>query len=489
MRLQFNRLVASAACLLVTHGCAAGLLAQSPATGVAFRSDQGKARAPADEITLPVDLDAADRLVWRCPLPAGHSTPCIHGQRAYLTGYRENESQMVTMAVDLAAGKLLWERVAPATRLEPYHGTSSPAAASVACDGEYLYVFFGSYGLLCYNLAGDQVWAAPLGPYQDEFGSASSPVIAGDNVILNQDHDAHNSLIAFDRRTGQVAWQVPRDEFTRSYATPVVAQIDGEMQLVVAGALTLTGYSAKTGERLWWFHGLARIVNPTPVVEGDVAYVVSWAPGGDPGERITMEDWSGAVTRYDQNGDAKLQKSELTDPEVLQRFYRIDLDQDGGLNEQEWQKQADVFRRAENSVFALQLGGRGELPADRLLWKYGRGLPYVPSPVVQDGILFMVKDSGILTSVNAETGEPIKQGRLAGRGNYYASPVAGDNKVYLCSESGVVSIVTAHGAWTLLASHDLAETMYATPSIVDGRLFLRTSQALYCFAEPAGAER
>jgi outer membrane protein assembly factor BamB len=116
------------------------------------------------------------------------------------------------------------------------------------------------------------------------------------------------------------------------------------------------------------------------------------------------------------------------------------------------------------------------------LWKYQRGVPYVATPLLDRGILWMVKDGGVVTKLDANTGQLLQEERLPGPGGYYASPVAGDGKVYFASEQGVVSVVFNEPEWKILSSKDMHEKIYATPCLERGRLFLRTNKALYCFA-------
>jgi outer membrane protein assembly factor BamB len=116
-------------------------------------------------------------------------------------------------------------------------------------------------------------------------------------------------------------------------------------------------------------------------------------------------------------------------------------------------------------------------------WKYHRGIPQLPSPLIYENVLYMVNDGGsIVTMLNPETGELIEQGRLEGAPEtYYASPVAGDGKVYIASEKGRVYVLPPGGTLKALAINDLADNIYATPALVDGRIYLRTLSTLYCF--------
>lgn len=440
-----------------------------------FRHDGGIAD---DGQRLPDRLDESTQL-WRTPLAEGHSTPCVYGDAIYLTTF--DDGRLATVALDRRTGQPRWSQVAPTKRIEPYHATSSPAAATPACDGERVYVFFGSYGLLCYDLDGQLVWARELGPFQDEFGSASSPILLDDKLIISADHDIGSFLMAVDRSTGKTIWKTDRPGFTRSYSTPVVFNVDGRRQIIVAGALQLTAYDADDGEKLWWVNGLARIVNPTPAQGLGLLFVATWSPGGDTDARLAMDPWPTAIEKWDANGDGKLTREEVDDAEVLDRFFRIDLDQDKKLDEAEWKKYARIFELAQNTLLAIRPGGSGDVTDKAVVWEYRKGLPYVPSPLVYRGVLYMVRNGGILTCLDAPSGRLLKQLRLPSNEGYYASPVAGDGKIFVVSEAGVATVVNAGSATATLSSHDFGERTMGTPVLADGRVYLRTEKALYCF--------
>jgi outer membrane protein assembly factor BamB len=465
--------------LLVSTAALAFLLpAISAAETEYFRSDAGVAR-PAD--CLPDKFDAPETLRWRVPLDPGRSTPILHDGKILLTTYRAESKELATVAFNESSGQLLWRIPLVPERVEQTHPIGSPATATVACNGQRIFVFFGSAGLFCYDLEGHKLWEQRLGPFRDEYGAGSSPIVFEDKVILNQDHDIDSFVAAFDCVTGHLLWKTARPDAVRSYSTPVVWTQDGQPEIIVAGALQLSAYAPATGERLWWINGLARIVIPTPVTSGPMIYMASWAPGGDPGKRLVLDPWATALSKWDKNHDGKLSKAEIDDREVLDRFNRMDLDQDGLLDRQEWEHHAVFFSRAQNAVLAIKPSGRGELGENAVIWKHGRGVPYVATPVLDHGILWMVKDGGIVTKLDAATGRLMQEERLGGFGNYFASPVSGDGKVYFASESGTVSVVAAQRDWRLISSHEFHEKIYATPALAHDRLYLRTERALYCF--------
>lgn len=446
-----------------------------------FRHDHGIA---GDANGLPDDFGADGAQVWRVPVQQGISSPCVHGDHIFVTTWDEASSELATVALDRKTGKLLWSNPAPATRIEEVHRVGSPASCTPACDGERVYSFFGSYGLLCYSLDGALLWSKPMGPFQDEFGASSSPILVDDYVILNEDHDVDCVLMAIDKLTGETRWTTPRDGFTRSYSSPILLETSDERSIVVAGSLRLTAYDIATGKAKWWVNGLSRIVDPTPVMANGRIYIATWTPGGDSSSRISMEPYDEALKTYDKDEDGMIAKTELSEGPVLQRFFRIDLDQDEKLSRSEWNAHARVFELAQNAAMAVRPGGSGDITASAIEWTYRKGLPTVPSSIVYDGVVYMVKDSGIITTLDATNGDLLRQGRARGPGNYYSSLVAGDGKVYLISERGVITVLKAGRDWSILSSHDLGERVMATPAVVDGLVYLRTDDAMYCFRKP-----
>ena len=145
----------------------------------------------------------------------------------------------------------------------------------------------------------------------------------------------------------------------------------------------------------------------------------------------------------------------------------------------------DYYRAAmasENGMLAIRLGGRGDMTAANVRWKYHKSVPQLPSPLVYGNVLYMVNDGGIVTTLNPETGAEIGQGRLKGAIDpYYASPVAADGKIFMLSETGKIAVLAPGGALEPVAVSDLKDDIYATPAISDGRIYLRTRGWLYCF--------
>ena len=446
-----------------------------------FRHDHGVAKG---NHPLPSDFSKDARLVWRTPLAPGHSSPCVIGDSLFVTTYEAETKQLATVALDRATGSIRWKQTVPTQTIEPVHATGSPATSTPASNGKQVFAFFGSYGMLCYDWNGKLLWEKKMGPFQDEFGAASSPILVDDKVILNEDHDIDSFMIALNQSNGETVWRIPRSDATRSYSTPLILDRNGTKQILIAGSLQLSAYDPATGEKIWWFNGLSRIVDSTPVIQNGLIYIATWTPGGDPGERISMERFPDALTKYDKNSDRMIAKEELPkDSPVMDRFFRIDLNQNQNLEEDEWNRHALVFERAQNVAIALEPGTQGNLAPQYVRWTYTRSLPTVPSSVVYDGVMTMVKDSGIVTVLDVDNGQMLHQSRAEGRGNYYASLVAGDGKVFLTSESGVMTILKSGRDSKTISSHDFGERMMASPVISNGTMYIRTVEALYSYVK------
>jgi len=446
-----------------------------------FRRDGGVAGIEAD--SLPERLDSPDALRWRTPIDSGHSSPAACKGRLFLTTYNTAAKELATLALAADTGHILWKRITPAARIEEFsRDTGSAAQATPACDDQRVYVFFGSHGLICYDHRGTLLWEKRMGPFQDEYGSASSPVLIDDKVIIQQDHDVNSFLMALDRKSGKVLWESKRPDATRSYSTPAVWTRNGRQELLVAGSRELAGYDPSDGKRLWWIHGLARIVIPTPVPSGDRVYMGSWTPGGDSMMRILMDPWAEALHKWDRNNDGRLVKDEITDKIMNDRFFPMDLDQNGELLQEEWERYAALFQQAQNGILAIKPSATGgEQGESAVVWRIVQGAPYVATPLLHRGVLWTVRDGGIITRISAEEGKVLQAKRLPDMGNYYASPVSAGSRIYIASRLGIVTVVANDSDWRVLDTHDFNEGIYATPLMAERCLFIRTEKALYCF--------
>ncbi len=455
------------------------LVAAEPPDWSRFRGPNGSGISTATKV--PTEFGPDKNVLWKLPLPQGHSSPILQGDRIYLTALREGT--LVTIAIDRGTGRILWERGAPKVKTVVVDKRNNPASPSPAVEENGIYVFFPDYGLIGYDRGGKQLWAMPLGPFNNIYGMGASPVIVGDNLILACDQSLGSYVMAVNKRTGRVVWRVDRPEARSGHSTPIVWRgPDGKDQIILPGSFLLTSYDAATGKKLWWVGGLSFEMKSTPVISGDTIYVNGYgAPVNDPGNKVSVPTADDAWKTADADGNGVLSKAEFPKFTAAFWFDVADLDINGSLTKDEW----SYYRAAldsENGMLAIRLGGSGDMTDKAIRWKYQRSVPQLPSPIVFNRVLYMVTDNGIVTTLNPETGEVIKQGRLTGApGAVFASPIAADGNLFFTTEAGAVVVVAPGGDLAVKTVNNLNEDTYATPALADGRIYVRTTQALYAF--------
>jgi outer membrane protein assembly factor BamB len=433
---------------------------------------------------LPVEFGPEQNLLWKTPLPAGHSSPALGRDRIFLTGYEG--SKLFTICLDRTTGRLLWQREVPRNRTDRLQNPNNPASPSPVTDGENVYAFFQDFGLVAYSSNGKELWRLPLGPFNSYYGMGASPVLVDDKVVMSCDQDTNSFLIAVDKKSGQVRWRRDRPWAQSGYSTPILFQPPNvPAQIVLPESFQLTAYSVENGERVWWVRGLAWEMKATPASDNEMLYINGWGLEiNQPGKQVAVASFESLLTNYDADKDGRISKTERAAkrPNSQDDFVIYDLDRDGYLISKEW----EIFRSrmsAENGLLAVKLGGKGDMTATNILWRYQKPVPQVPSTLLYKGVLYMVNDGGVLTSFDPATGTVIKQGRLQdAAGKYFASPVAGDDKIYLVSDGGAVSVLKADGDWQILKVNQLEDECFATPAIAAGKIYIRTRRALYCFA-------
>jgi outer membrane protein assembly factor BamB len=427
----------------------------------------------------PLEFSPSRNVIWKTALPAGKSSPVVTGNRICLTGAQDGKLE--TLCLDRSSGRILWRESLAQMRAEARHTLNHAASPTPVTDGSNLYVFFSDYGLISYTLQGKERWRMPLGPFSNLHGMAASPVLAGKRLLLACDQDTGAFLLAADKDSGQLAWKAERPDFVHGFSTPAIyVPPHGPAEVILPGSYQMVSYAVETGERLWWLRGLTWQPKSAPLIHGGTLFFNGWAPGGDPGQQRDLPPFEEVIRTADTNGDGKLSPEEVpADLRHSGSWQAIDLDKDGLLNARDWSFYR-ARRAARNGLMAIKLGGRGDVTGSNILWRFDKSLPDVPMPLLYRDTLFLVRTGGIFTTVNPQSGEVVKQGRLTGAlEGYYASPVAAGDRIYVASEHGKVVVIKADPQWEILAVNDFEEDIFATPAIVDGRIYLRTASALY----------
>ena len=383
---------------------------------------------------------------WKAQIPGrGFSTPVIWGERVFLTtaipskaaeepapaeGRRSGggggplvEHRFEVLCLDRKTGKLLWQRTAKvATPHEGYHRAyGSFASNSPITDGRYVYAFFGSRGLYCYDFNGKLIWGKDFGVQMKmrlAFGEGAAPLLLRDQLFLVFDHEAESSfIVAVDKRNGKELWRSQRDERS-SWSTPLAIEHNGRTEVIVSATNKVRSYDARSGKVLWEAAGLGANVIPVPVYHDGMVYVMS-------GYR---------------------------DPKLM----AIKLGKEGDIT-----------------------------GSDAIAWSHTRGLAYTTSPVLYDNKLYVVTDNGMVSAFNATTGEPFySQTRLPKTYNLKASPVGANGKLYLATEDGDVVVLKMGEKFEVLGVNTLEDQVFiATPVIAGGEIYLRGQNTLFCISE------
>jgi outer membrane protein assembly factor BamB len=257
---------------------------------------------------------------------------------------------------------------------------------------------------------------------------------------------------------------------------------DGPAQIVVAGAVELTGYQAKTGERLWWVRGVTTAPAVLPLIADGAVYTLEPAGGG-------VNPFSQMLAQFDKDKDGKIELAEVSGDSLAEKlWYRIfkSIDKhigndDGVVTAEEWDRAFNPSQPAGGLV-RTRLGGKGDVSATHVVWRVSKGLPYVTAPLLYDHILYVIRNGGILSTFDPETGKLLREARLKDAiGEYYAQPVAADGKIYFVNKDGKVTVIRPGENWEQLWTGDLEEQVIATPAIAGSRIYLRTQGTLYCF--------
>jgi outer membrane protein assembly factor BamB len=383
------------------------------------------------EARLPVEWGEGKNVAWKLPLPGkAGSTPVIWGDRLFLTSADNNDLALLCVGTD---GKLLWKRkIARAVRLAIKRDEANEASASPSTDGKHVYAFVGSGDFVCFDFDGNEVWKFNVqdryGKFRIQHGMHSTPLLHGDRLYLSLLHSGGHWVIALDKATGKEVWKVTRptdaqSESKEAYTSPCLWQNGKEECLVVLGCDYTTGHRLSDGAELWRLAGL----NPK--------------------------------ARY--NYAFRIIASPVATPDLL------------------------VVPTARGvTVVALKPGASGRIepgsPFEQ--WRTARGSPDVPSPLIQNGQVYLCRENGVLICLDAKTGQELYQKRLH-ESRYRASPVYADGKVYLTARDGTFHVVKAGPTYELLTTNTLPDEFTASPAIANGRIYLRGFRALYAIQE------
>ncbi len=436
-------------------------------TGTAQVEQWTKFRGPnagaiSDDPRLPDTWSETENVVWKTAVPGmGWSSPVVWDDHILVTSaisdaeeeqpvtglYDEHDHipaagihRFVVYDVDFRTGALRWERELyrelPSLRR---HIKNSYASETVVTDGERIYVYFGSIGLVAaLDMDGETVWTQELGAFntQVELGTGSSPVLHEDRLYVVNDNTTRSFMVAFDTQTGEKVWEVDRVE-RGNWSTPVVWENRVRTEIVTAGTGKVRSYDLD-GNLLWELGGMSSLTIPTPVVQNGLVYISSGYPGGS-----------------------------------LRPVYAIHPGASGDIS---------VWSPQERNWDTRFPGNRAS--SEYVAWSYPLLGTYNTSPLVYRGIYYTLLDRGLLVSHDAQTGREVySRQRIRPGTTFTASPWAYNGQVFLLSEDGETFVVSAGEEFEILHTNMLDEMVLATPAVLRGSLIIRTQHSLYRIAK------
>jgi len=443
----------------------------------------------AGSFPLPVEFSQSDKVLWSASIGDGIGSPIVAGDRVFATAM-VGEQTLGVFCFEATTGKSVWKREFATGKLPRITPPNSHASSTPATDGQRVFVYFTTLGLLGLDATdGNTLWEKPLPipAYLMDWGAGVSPIVYRDMVIFNQDDDLSPMLYAFDAATGNERWRTERPDMIAGYAVPVICEADGQTDIVVAGTGRLKGYDPETGKERWTCNTLLRTIMTSPVVRDGVIYISTQSYGDEHRTiKFALLEW------LDTNQDGKLAREELP-KEFWKRFDLSDKDHNGAIEGEELDT---AFQSSDNQagggaiIQAVRGGGRGNVTATHLAWnnfyKVKAPASNLASPLVVGNQLFVVKKGGLTSSFDVSSGKPHWElARARNIGDYYASPVAADGKIYVIGENGFVVVLAQGPELKILAKNDMGEPCLASPAIADGRIYIRTREKLYCLSNEA----
>lgn len=372
----------------------------------------------SSETGLPQKWSKTENVIWRTPLPgSAASTPIVWGDRIFVTSADGDNLVLICISKD---GKILWKQIVGSGNRNAKGDEANLAAPSPSTDGKYVFAFFGSGDLAVYDFAGKQIWKTNLqntyGKFDLNFVMSSTPLLDGDRLYLQLIHSGAQLVLALDKNTGKEIWKKERRTDARDECLHSYA----------------SPYLYRDGKREFLLIHGADYITAHQLKDGTEL----WRAGS-----FNPKD------RYNPSF----------------RFVASPVATAGLI----------VVPTAKNGpVMALNPD------AQNTVWTLERGTPDVPSPLINQGIVYLNRENGVLIAIDAKTGNQIYQERPYEQ-RHRASPVYGDGKIYLTARDGTVNVIKAGRQFEVLAKNEIGEQISASPAISNGRIYLRSFDALF----------
>jgi outer membrane protein assembly factor BamB len=257
-----------------------------------WRGPRGDGTSLDEHPPLKWNGRTGENVAWKTRISGvGHASPIVWQDRVFVPTCLEDTDARVLIALDRGTGTVAWQQTVLEAPLEKRHKLNSRASGTPVTDGQLIFASFlepdfasnnertpGNLVVAAYNFVGERQWLVRPGRFASTHGFCSSPVLFEDLVIVNGDHDGDSYVIALDRATGQVRWKFDRKHKTRSYATPIIREIDGRQQLLMSGSKCVVSLDPRTGKEHWEIDGPTEQFVASMVYNGKYAFLTAGFP-------------------------------------------------------------------------------------------------------------------------------------------------------------------------------------------------------------------
>jgi outer membrane protein assembly factor BamB len=490
------------------HSCTLAPLQAQDQSWTRFRGPNGSGLAGGDAHP-PVEFGENKHLLWKVEIPEGVSSPLVWGDRIYLTACNRDSAEMLLLCLDRSDGSLIWTRSFFPGEMESVHSISSPAQSTPAVDREGIYVYYASYGVLCYDHEGKVRWKTPLNKVQHRWGHAASPVIMDDLVIMNHDFGGPDvrKLLALNKHNGELVWEtlVQKESYLEdSGFLTNSAPVRFEDQIIIHRYGGVAAYSLADGSPIWWMPIASEGVS-TPILLDSVIYVSLWnniSDKEDHGAYFEYEDFEKVIREFDRDADRMLSLDEVPEDLIITRRREVgdfegashslrslygyhDTDRNNEVDSLEWSNAFAFFSKyvLDLGLSALRTDHHGAISPEAFLWTQTATLSEVPSPIAVNGYIYNVRDGGWVSCTDPATGELVFSEKLGTTGGYFASPVAARGYLYIAGHRGIVHVIKAATRPEVISEARLEGKIVATPAIAGNAIYFRTSNYLYAFGD------
>ena len=387
------------------------------------------------EKNLPTKWTKTEGVLWRAELPGpAGATPVVWGDKVFLTSVDKANGDLLLLCFG-TNGKEQWRQKISTGNKDVRGDEGNSASPSPCTDGKHVWAFMANGLLSCFTVDGQEVWKLDVqeryGKLNIAFGMTSTPVLDGDALYLQLIHGEGNAttreakVVALEKTTGKELWVVDRpsdavDECEHSYASPTLYRDQERSYLLSHGADYIVAHDLKDGHELWRCGNL----NPKGKYERTLRFVAS----------------------------------PVTAPGLI------------------------IVPSAKNyPVLALKPNGQGDLTeqASAVVWKLDSGTPDVPSPLIVGDYVYLCRENGNLVCLNRATGEKLYE-KPTTRDRHRASPVYADGLIYTAARNGIITVTKAGPEFEIVSQNKMEESISSSPAIANGRIYIRTFDALYC---------